>query len=130
LVDLSYMSRFWTQVMGPCRAVALRKADMLLLRSCPLHSSRRAELPEGDGTRTRWRMPSANERRCTVRCTHNAPASQEVQLISMWGGMTAESAHAVLAKPDVVVTNQSDKGTQLPKLLRLDRMMAESMQQL
>jgi len=48
----------------------------------------------------------------------------------MWGGMTAQSAHALLAKPDVVVTNQSDKDTQLPKLLRLDRIVAECMAEL
>jgi hypothetical protein len=45
----------------------------------------------------------------------------------MWAGMTAKSAHDVLGKPDVVVTNQSDKDTQLPKLLQLDRIVAECM---
>jgi hypothetical protein len=73
---------------------------------------------------------SANERRCTVRCIHNAPASQEVQLVSMWSGMTAQAAHAVLSKPDVVVTNQSDKDTQLPKLLSLNRNVAECVAEL
>ena len=48
----------------------------------------------------------------------------------MWSGMTAHAAHAVLAKPDVVVTNQSDKDTQLPKLLSLNRNVAECVAEL
>ena len=38
----------------------------------------------------------------------------------MWASKTAREAHDVLVKPDVKVTNQSDKDVQLPKLLNLD----------
>jgi len=104
LMDLSYMSRFWTQF------------EAWLSFQMP----------------TRNGLVSAPplERRCTVRCIHNAPASQEQQLARMWAGMTAKSAHAVLSQPDVVVTNQSDKDTQLPKLLQLDQMVADCMAEL
>ena len=72
----------------------------------------------------------AAERRCTVRCIHNAEALLERQLFKMWGNMTAEGAYSVLSKPDVVVTNQSDKEAQLPKILALDRMVSECMMDL
>ena len=38
----------------------------------------------------------------------------------MWGEKTADEAHAVLARPDVTVTNQRDKEVQLPKLQKLN----------
>ena len=38
----------------------------------------------------------------------------------MWGEKTADEAHAVLARPDVTVTNQRDKDVQLPKLQKLN----------
>ena len=38
----------------------------------------------------------------------------------MWRDKTAEEAYAVLAAPDVRVTNASDKETHLPKILKLD----------
>ena len=38
----------------------------------------------------------------------------------MWGEKTADEAHAVIARPDVTVTNQRDKDVQLPKLQKLN----------
>ena len=38
----------------------------------------------------------------------------------MWANKSAHEAHAILVKPDVRVTNQSDKDVQLPKLLALN----------
>ena len=45
-------------------------------------------------------------------------------LFEMWGKKTAKEAHDVLAQPDIVVTNASDKEEQLPKLLRLDELVS------
>ena len=52
------------------------------------------------------------------------------ELYAMWGNKTAREAHDVLAKPDVVVTNASDKEEQLPKLLRMDELVCASMRQM
>ena len=38
----------------------------------------------------------------------------------MWANKSAAQAHGILVKPDVKVTNQSDKDQQLPKLLKLN----------
>ena len=38
----------------------------------------------------------------------------------MGDGVTAQEAHDRLEKPDVTVTNQSDKRSQLPKILNLN----------
>ena len=62
----------------------------------------------------------ASDRRCAVRCIHNAPASFADALFGMWADVTAQAAYDVLEKPDVRVTNQSDKDAQLPKLLKLN----------
>ena len=48
----------------------------------------------------------------------------------MWGDMTAEGAYLVLSKPDVVVTNQSDKEAQLPKILKLNETIKLAQQRL
>ena len=45
----------------------------------------------------------------------------------MWGNKTAREAHDVLAKPDIAVTNASDKELQLAKLLRMDEQVCASM---
>ena len=54
------------------------------------------------------------------RSTDNAPAAFSEALIGMWAKKTASEAHDILVKPDVKVTNQSDKDVQLPKLRALD----------
>ena len=143
LMDLSYMSRFWTQVCKPDPA-----APHNLNHVAPPPLSVRHSLAVSDlltfGLRTQFEAwlsfqkptrrglvsaPPA-ERRCTVRSIHNAPTSQEAQLVRMWAGMTAKGAHDVLSKPDVVVTNRSDKDEQLPKLLKLDQMVSDCMNEL
>ena len=94
LADLSYISRFWTQFEA---FLSLRKVTKKGLE------------------------PAAEaDRRCVIKCIHNAPSSFEGMIIGMWAGKTAEEAHDILAKPDVTVTNQSDKDVQLPKLLKLN----------
>jgi len=95
LLDGSYMSRFWTQLEA---FLSLRKVTMAGLDSAPVA-----------------------ERRCVVRCIHNAdPEFDAPKLFKMWANKTAAEAHAILERPDVTVTNQSDKAVQLPKLKSLD----------
>ena len=60
------------------------------------------------------------ERRCVIKCIHNAPAALKDALTDEWGSKTANEAYDVLKQPDVKVTNQSDKEIQLPKLKALD----------
>ena len=70
------------------------------------------------------------KRRCVIKCIHNAPTSFSEALVGMWATKTAAEAYDILVKPDVRVTNQSDKDVQLPKLKTLNtfaqRVIAES----
>jgi len=61
-----------------------------------------------------------DERRCVIKGIHNAFDNIDKNIIDMWANKTAEEAHEILSKPDVTVTNQSDKDAQLPKLLKLN----------
>ena len=47
-------------------------------------------------------------------------ASFAEALTGMWVDKTAQQAHDILTKPDVTVTNESDKVGQLPKIEKLD----------
>ena len=58
--------------------------------------------------------------RCTIVPIHNAPKALTDALKEEWGKKTAKEAHDVLKRPDVKVTNQSDKDVQLPKLRKLN----------
>ena len=61
-------------------------------------------------------MPSS-----VIICIHNADSEFDPpKLRKMWGDVTVDQAHTVLARPDVTVTNQKDKDMQLPKLKRLN----------
>ena len=95
LLDGSYMSRFWTQFEA---FLSFRKVTASGLGPTPL-----------------------SERRDAIICIHNADLEFDPpKLRKMWGEKTADEAHAVLARPDVTVTNQRDKDVQLPKLQKLD----------
>ena len=62
-----------------------------------------------------------DQRRLIVRCIHNAKQeTMENMVIEMWAGKSPAEALEVLVKPDVVVTNQSDKDMQLTKLKLLN----------
>ena len=95
LLDGSYMSRFWTQFEA---FLSFRKVTASGLGPTPL-----------------------SERRDAIICIHNADSEFDPpKLRKMWGQKTADEAHAVLARPDVTVTNQRDKEVQLPKLQKLN----------
>ena len=95
LLDISYMSRFWTSFES---FLAMRTVtEQGLITSS-----------------------AAEAERMTVVCVHNATNDFRTFLMSMWQGKSCEEAHDIVKRPDVVVTNQSDKETQLPKLLALN----------
>lgn len=94
LLDLSYISRFWTQFECWCSMQLLSVSGL-----CPA--------PE-------------HERRCTIVPILGANLSLVESLVSMWGNRRPAQAHELLRADDVIVTNQSDKLNQLPKILKLD----------
>lgn len=61
-----------------------------------------------------------HERRCHCEPLHNANPRFAEAALHLWADKTPEEAHKVLAADDIVVTNQSDKPTQLSKLQRLE----------
>lgn len=95
IVDGSYTSRFWTLL------------ESWLAMQCVT--------PYG------FHVDDRATPRCEVACIHNAAKECEgAKLKTMWSKASLFEAHAVLSRNDVHVTNQSDKSTQLAKLLRLD----------
>ena len=94
LLDMSYMSRFWTQA--------------------------EAWMSMQDASTSGLATASEAKRRYTIVPLHNADASLSDMLIKLWAGKSTQEAHGVLERPDVLVTNQSDKERQLPKVLKLN----------
>jgi hypothetical protein len=67
------------------------------------------------------RPSSTEKRRCTIACIHQAAnIGLEDSLIRTWAAKSPSEAYTLLKSPDVIVTNQGDKDTQLPKILQLD----------
>jgi len=95
LLDMSYMSRFWTSLES---FLAMREVTASGLSA----------------------VTDVANRRFSVVCLHNAPPMFKEFLIKLWASSSAEEAHDILKRPDVTVTNNSDKDVQLPKLLRLN----------
>jgi len=94
LLDLSYISRFWTQFEA--------------------WLSMQQVTPEG------LQPAEPSERRCRVAPIYGANSSMVESLYAMWAHRSPQEAHDVLREPDVTVTNQGDKETQLEKLVQLD----------
>ena len=94
LLDLSYLSRFWTQFEA---YLSLRRATVRGLTDA-----------------------SPEQRRVTIRCMYNKQPAMERMLIDTWAHKNLHEAHEYLARPDVIVTNESDKEQQLLKLWQLD----------
>ena len=98
LLDMSYVSRFWTQFES---WLSMQYATPSGLKSA---------------------VSTENVRHHIV-CIQNAAAQAESftkLLVDQWAKKTPEQAHAFLSKPDVTVTNQGDKDGQLPKIKALD----------
>ena len=99
LLDISYLSRFWTQ-MEAWLSMQLGGTDGL-------------------------RPASERLRRCTIETLHTATSTTRDDLIRMWATRTPEEAYTLLSQPDVQVTNQSDKTTQLKKVRGLDPLVCQ-----
>lgn len=96
LLDLSYLSRFWTQYES---WLSLQVATANGLR------------PATDEER---------RSRTEIVPIYNTNSNMVDGLLAMWSIKTPEQAHALLSMPDVTVTNQSDKDEQLPKVLKFN----------
>ena len=101
LLDLSYLSRFWTQFEA---WLAMQMACKEGLRPAP-----------------------DDKRRFQIRTILNGNSILGESLRSVWENKTPDEAHDVLAQQDVTVTNQSDKLKQLPKLRQLNDMVVDVM---
>ena len=66
------------------------------------------------------RPATDEEIRVTIVTIYNANELMARGLRSMWSHRTPAETVEVLSKPDVTVTNESDKQIQLGKLLQLD----------
>ena len=85
LVDLSYISRFWTQFeawlsLQKCEPTGLISAD-----------------------------DSKDDSRCTIVPTFNANEKDAERVREMWSNKSPTEAHDLLSLPDVMVTNMKDK---------------------
>ncbi|KOO25348.1 trafficking protein particle complex 8 [Chrysochromulina tobinii] len=89
LLDMSYMSRFWTQFEA---WMAFQEVDSHGVLRCA----------------------QVANRRCTIECIHNANEYTKLGLIDMWSNKTPEEAYNILKSEDVSVTNKKDKELQLP----------------
>jgi hypothetical protein len=101
LYDLSYASRFWTQF----------EAWLSMQFATP------NGLKSAVGTKYA---------RYHIVCIQNAAEQAELHtkmLVNTWANKTPQQAFDILSKPDVTVTNASDKLNQLPKIKALDATM-------
>lgn len=100
ILDLSYISRFWTQY--------------------------EAWLSMQTATKDGLRPATVAERRCEITPIYNTTQNMAEALTAIWATKSPAEAFATLAKPDVTVTNQSDKDGQLPKILTFDDRVREA----
>jgi hypothetical protein len=106
LFDLSYMSRFWTQF----------EAWLSMQFATP------------NGLKSAVGTENA---RYHIVCIQNAADQAEQYrkvLVDTWATKTPQQAFDFLSKPDVMVTNQSDKLKQLPKIRALNVTVQDAFQ--
>ena len=106
LFDLSYLSRFWTQF----------EAWLSMQFATP------SGLKSAVGTKNA---------RYHIVCIEAAAGLAELYtkaLVDIWATKTPQQAFDILCKPDVTVTNQSDKRDQLPKIMALDVTVQDAFQ--
>jgi hypothetical protein len=94
MVDLSYVSRFWTQFEA-----------WLSFQTCADDGLQPANL---------------QTMRCTMVPILNGTDAMCNEVRLMWMGKTPELAHDVLSLPDVTVTNARDKAMFLPRLKQMN----------
>ena len=102
LLDVSYQSRFWTQL--------------------ELWLSLQVGTSEG------LQPASEDMQRAAVRPIHSATEEIASALVKMWQNKSHEEALETLRRPDVRCTNQSDKEDLLPKIALLNDEVRNVMQ--
>ena len=105
LLDMSYMSRFWTQFEA--------------------YLSMRTLTQDGLGS-----LQDDRHARHKIVTLGIAQEKTAEQLVEMWANKTPDEAHETLRSPDVTVTNQGDKDTQLKKLEKLDQNIRKMVEKL
>ena len=100
LLDKRFISRFWTQFEA---YIAMRQASEQGLIDAPNEARWTADVPYSTD-------PDSEESKFA-----------KAQLKATWAHCTVEDAFDKLSKPDIAVTNQSDKEIMLPKLRALDQ---------
>eukprot|EP00900_Chrysochromulina_parva_P007474 jgi/Chrpa1/16728/Chrysochromulina_OHIO_Genome00023631-RA len=106
LFDLSYLSRFWTQF----------EAWLSMQFATP------NGLKSAVGTKNA---------RYHIVCIHAAAVQAELYrkvLVDTWANRTPQQAFNFLSNPDVKVTNESDKHSQLPKIKALNKTVQDAFQ--
>lgn len=98
LVDLSFLSRFWTQFEAYLAMQAVTSAGL---------------------------KPAERRRSCHVVHMHNAKHLPPDTLFDMWSAKSVQEAYQMLAEDDVLVTNTRDKETQLRILNDLDEQIKQ-----
>jgi hypothetical protein len=94
LLDLSYLSRFWTQL--------------------------EAWLSMQQITASGLRPAGSTNRRFSIKRLYDKHSICEELFIKMWYDKCPMDAHGILNRPDVEVTSKKDKEDQLPKIIELD----------
>ena len=74
---------------------------------------------------TGLRSATAAERRYSITTLHTASAKIEDALVELIQKKAPQDMHAILAKPDVQLTNQKDKEAMLPKMLQMNEHVME-----
>jgi hypothetical protein len=101
LLDGSYASRFWTLTEAWC---SMQMATPMGLRPA-----------------------TEDEHRYTIQCIHNAKFETSGKgLIDLVSTKTPDDMYAILAKPDVNVTNAKDKDAMLPKIKQINEHVVET----
>jgi hypothetical protein len=128
LLDLSYLSRFWTQV----RDISQKPAPDVGLSVWPsptaptshllVHcASTQLEAWLSMQTVSAHGLTPAgvDQRRFAIKRLYDKHSICEELLINMWQSKSPLQAYETLRKPDVEVTSKSDKEKQLPKVMQL-----------
>lgn len=71
---------------------------------------------------------SGANQRFTIALLHNASPTISQGLVALWSGKSAAEAHDILKRPDVSVTNQSDKTSQLAKIAKLNQTIRQALE--
>ena len=113
LLDLSYLSRFWTQFE------AWLSFQMIVTEGPDAGSLSSSIKTEGPDAGSLSSSEERSEERCVIVPIYNANWIIADYLKAMWANKKPQQAHDLLANPDITVTNQGDKVQQLPKIQNL-----------